>query len=366
MLSCGVKKDPSYTINAHLTGFEDSTKFYLKSFTDDVIIDSTHLVDGHLHFSGKLQKVPQSLSLKSGKGYSFTALYMGNEEVVLKGDKKDFPYHLLIETKKTGFAWQKKLLDDQMKDLHQQRLDTLTKYAYNPNSENPMEAVILGRKQTRGIDAAMDSIEYQYILDHPDFEYAMQQLYFRRSQFGKEKLQALYEQFSPEVQQSSTGEKLKFYVNHKIPEIGDDYYDFTALNQEKDSVQFSSYLGKYVLLEFTSNSCLPCILALPDLESITQTYADSLTVVSFQIDKSESDLLKLLGRHEGTWPVLWSGEGADDLIQRTYGVQGVPAFFLLSPKGKVIDKWSGYGEGSLISRMKKNFPESKEELMARE
>ena len=38
-------------------------------------------------------------------------------------------------------------------------------------------------------------------------------------------------------------------------------------------------------------------------------------------------------------------------ISATYQVNGIPHFVLISPEGKIIDTWIGYGKGSLLSKV---------------
>ena len=39
-----------------------------------------------------------------------------------------------------------------------------------------------------------------------------------------------------------------------------------------------------------------------------------------------------------------------------YQVNGIPAYVMISPEGKIMKMWSGYGKGSLKKRIKELIP----------
>ncbi|WP_280767004.1 hypothetical protein [Parabacteroides sp. PFB2-10] len=41
----------------------------------------------------------------------------------------------------------------------------------------------------------------------------------------------------------------------------------------------------------------------------------------------------------------------DNGIKLHYGVKGIPNYFIISPEGKIIETWMGYGEGVLKKKM---------------
>jgi len=49
---------------------------------------------------------------------------------------------------------------------------------------------------------------------------------------------------------------------------------------------------------------------------------------------------------------LSDGRGMRGGIAAKYNLRGIPHYVLISPEGKIIDIWGGYGEGSLLNRLK--------------
>src|SRR5882757_2619841 len=117
-----------YTIKADLTGFPDGTWFYLQDLDVDAIVDSVPIRQGRFAISGRLDDPPQSLWLYSNyqNTFYYTVLLIGNEAVSVKGDIKDFPFHLAI----TGSPVQDDLnaLNHLTRDGYAQRNELLNQY----------------------------------------------------------------------------------------------------------------------------------------------------------------------------------------------------------------------------------------------
>ena len=119
--------------------------------------------------------------------------------------------------------------------------------------------------------------------------------------------------------------------------------------------RLAEFKGKYILLDFWTQGCGPCIASLPEIEEISEAYADSLVVVSISLDpeKAWKDYVKekrLSGHQWNELAELNSG------LAMCYQVKGYPSYVLVAPDGRVKAMWGGYGKGSLWRRMKELFP----------
>ena len=103
--------------------------------------------------------------------------------------------------------------------------------------------------------------------------------------------------------------------------------------------------GKFLLLDFWSCGCGPCIMSFPELKELSEQMADSLEVVSISQD-GEKHWKKASAKYNITWH-NWNDLQKDNGIFARFGVQGIPDYFLVSPEGKVIANKGGYGKGVL-------------------
>lgn len=115
----------------------------------------------------------------------------------------------------------------------------------------------------------------------------------------------------------------------------------------------SDFRGKYVLVDFWSIGCGPCKMSIPEMKEISGMYKDSLVIVSVSIDNER--IWKSESVKEGiTWRNL-SDKKMRTGIAAEYGLRGIPYYVLISPDGKVIEKWTGYGKGNLKKKIDKSL-----------
>ena len=112
----------------------------------------------------------------------------------------------------------------------------------------------------------------------------------------------------------------------------------------------SSFAGKYLLLDFWSSACQPCVEALPELKEVAGTYADRLTVVSISVDPEEL-WKRASGKHALPGVNLNDPKGMNGLAARFIRL-GIPHFVVVSPEGKVLGQWEGYRSGTLKKKVK--------------
>lgn len=146
------------------------------------------------------------------------------------------------------------------------------------------------------------------------------------------------------------------YVNQpKAVEIGDEMADGDLFDVDGRLHHLVELKGKYILLNFWSRGCAPCIAAIPEMEEIAQRYASRLAVVSISEDSESSwkefiHLKKLKG-------LQWNQLGkSSPTLKQSYRFNAIPVYVLISPEGKVIDKWIGYEKNHLKNKIKNLLP----------
>jgi peroxiredoxin len=349
-VSCNNQK--GYIIKGDITGFPDSTMLYLLNLSTQDNFDSTRIIKNKFTFRGQLHNVPEQIWLNTrlNNQFIYTNLLIGNENIRISGDIKDFPWDVKI----TG----SKIQDDytyllNLTKAYYLKRDSLVKIFL----ELPQEIQEIKGKEIWAkinvIDDTTHSINVAYIKTHLNTYPGIIELGYLKKSFTKDSLEAMYERLSPDIKASRFAKTIEIYLSNKISEIGDMYHDFEALNKEGKKIKFSELTGKYILLDFTSANCGPCIQSAEELKLIDETFNDSLTIVSFSGDAKKDIWLNSLSRDSITWVSLWDSKGTYSETWIKYGVQGIPSFLLIAPDGKIIDKWAGYGKGSLENKLKK-------------
>jgi len=98
--------------------------------------------------------------------------------------------------------------------------------------------------------------------------------------------------------------------------------------------------GRWVIVNFFSTSCVPCIVEHPELVAFSDAH-DALgdaTVVSLAFDDRAENVVKFFQDNGGSWPVLAQDTGE---IAVQYGVTGVPESYIVAPSGVVVGRFIG-------------------------
>jgi thiol-disulfide isomerase/thioredoxin len=113
-----------------------------------------------------------------------------------------------------------------------------------------------------------------------------------------------------------------------------------------DPITSSSFEGKSLLVTFWATWCPPCIQEIPNLIKLQNEYRDTgFSVVAISVDQEKGVVQKMVNRKEINYPVMM----ADQSVTREFGgVYGIPTSFLVSKKGTVVKKYSGFVPHSVL------------------
>ena len=167
----------------------------------------------------------------------------------------------------------------------------------------------------------------------------------------RERVEKLYLRLDPALKTTARGNEIHIYLYPvKICEVGDRLADGLLFDREGGEHHLSDYLGKYILLDFWSRGCGPCLMAQPELEELAEKFRDSLHVISISLEVSEKGWKEAIRDLKGIQLCDFKGEGG---LIASYGFDGIPKFVVIGPDGKILDKWTGYGKGIFEARLKK-------------
>lgn len=170
-----------------------------------------------------------------------------------------------------------------------------------------------------------------------------------------DQIRALFSRLSDADKQTEIGKEISMYMNLPEPvDVGDEMADGDLYDTDGNLHHLSELKGKYLLLDFWSSRCGPCIASIPELKEIGKLYKDKLVIVSISED-SEEQWKETLKTHQMggiQWNELRDGRTG---LFAAYQVAGIPHYTLISPEGKILKTWEGYGEGVLKTRMKEIF-----------
>lgn len=195
------------------------------------------------------------------------------------------------------------------------------------------------------ITKKFDSIqlyELDFIRAHPRSLMSGTYLYVLQDKIPLEQLEELYSRMSNEIKQSVFGSIVREkIVARKRVIIGNSAPDFVSTDTSGKTIRLSSFQGKYVLLEFWANWCVPCRQQSPHLVEMYKKYSDKgFTIIQYSVDekKDEEKWKAAIRKDQLTWTQIADLNGFENKVSKLYGVQPIPDNFLIDPSGKIIGR----------------------------
>ena len=348
------------TIIGKTTGFKNNTK--VKLFDQELmkLVDSTYIQNNKFVLKNPISdSSPRDLGITIMDSIpKFMRLYISNENVIISGDIKDFPYDIKIVGSKTQN--EQNNLNLKTKSLQKERDEIVKFWRSEVKDKNETYQIKLdeSRLRARQIDKLTDSIKINFIESNINSYVSLKQLSYLKTKYSTNELQNIYSKLESKYKKSKDGISLLNYIKiGNVIKENDIYSDFEAFDNKGIKHKFSEFNGKFILLDFTKEFCEPCEKAIKELKIINEKYSDKITIISFTGEKSEEFWKKGIIRNNIKWLCLWDGNGADGKTLMKYDVQGFPNFFLINKEGKIIEIIKGYSDGILEPKVEKLLKE---------
>jgi thiol-disulfide isomerase/thioredoxin len=111
---------------------------------------------------------------------------------------------------------------------------------------------------------------------------------------------------------------------------------FTAVDGRE--VDVSKMRGKVVLIDFWATWCGPCVAELPNvLKAYKELHPKGFEIVGISLDSDKEKLESFVKEKGMDWPQFFDGKGWKNEISSNYGINSIPAMWLVDQKGMVID-----------------------------
>jgi peroxiredoxin len=116
-----------------------------------------------------------------------------------------------------------------------------------------------------------------------------------------------------------------------------------AIHNATGNIDFTTYEGKVVYVDFWASWCGPCRLSLPAIDTIYQELNPlGFEVIAVSVDVVAEDSVDFLKRYNVTYPVVIDSGGD---VARAYAVNGMPSGYLIDQTGLIRSVHVGFSKG---------------------
>ncbi len=339
--SCGTTPE-GYVVNGELKGdLENGTKVFLKT-TDSISrglvdVDTTTIENGVFQFTGK-HAVPKMYYLFFEGVRGNAPLILENGEISFSAQKDSLGYSELAGSAQNDLF---------MEFLNEsRRLGAMSRSMNDDFSQARMKQDTAMMESLRSeyleLQEKYNNYELDFVKEHPEALISAMILdkVVSTKALPVNEIEELYEKLSEDIKSTNPGKKVKAQLDKlKTTAIGSTAPNFSAPTPEGAPLALADVKGKVTLIDFWAAWCRPCRAENPNIVAVYEKYKDKgLNVVGVSLDKKAEDWKQAIADDGLAWNHVSNLQHFQDPIAQLYGINAIPAAFLLDENGVIIAK----------------------------
>jgi thiol-disulfide isomerase/thioredoxin len=319
----------SYTIKGDIAGWKGAM-LYL--FFAGGAVDSLAISGGKFSYTGSVSE-PQMIYLSDGTSFT-KGFYVEGAPVDIRGASSSVK-ELSITGGKTQQEFNALNASTRLHETQRAKL-----LADSAAAQLAGDKLALADIKTRleKLGSTDQQVLKPFILSHPKSFVSLDKIRTMGYNATFEQVSGFYKDIDPELKKSQAAKKLEeSLLVLKKGGNGQKMIDFTQADISGKPVRFSSFKGKYVLVDFWASWCGPCRAENPNVLQVYQTYsAKGFTVIGVSLDDSKAKWEKAVKDDKLPWSQVSDLKGWKNEVSTYYGIHSIPSNYLVDPSGIII------------------------------
>ena len=337
-----------YIVNVKAEGVFNGLRAYLKTNTNPRSVKTTDTAivsNGSFSFRGKINGVEmRTLTIDGLNGQTNIVLEPGKIQVTIYKDS-------IFSSTSVGTP-NNDVFDDYKKQYKKQYnvisslRDSILKLANNPIILKQLKIKMKSQK------ILLKNFGFNFIKTYPDSDFSLTLLNSALGQkgFDIDLAKEAYDKINISIKTKTVenqiiSNQIKTKLNKakktELVKIGEKVPAFSGPNSKGILLDLNKIKGKVTIIDFWASWCKPCRIENPNLVNLYDKYHDNgLEIISISLDSEIQRLawIKAIKKDQLNWFNISNLKSWNDPIAQLYGVNSIPATFIIDQDGVLIDK----------------------------
>jgi peroxiredoxin len=304
---------------------------------EEVVVDSTILVDGKGTISGSLEGLSKDYKIRIEGEPRLISFFLENATININAHidslRQAKASGSMLNDRYAAFVDSQAGIRKEMKPLF-----PLYKEARANGDTAKMEEI---DSIYYGLEDELNKLSLAFIGDNSDNilgPYQTTRVYYNDSKVDE--LDSIISQFSPELSESEYVIRLESFMEKWAKlKVGLVAPDFIQTDSMQTQVSLSDFRGKYLLVDFWAAWCGPCRAENPNIvDAYSKYHEKGFDILGVSLDDKRSKWIAATKKDGLTWNHVSDLNGWQNEVSVGYGIRSIPYSLLLDPDGVIIGK----------------------------